>query len=93
MVNVKAYVQNDTNKQIKYAIITIADNAGGVETSLIENLFDPYFTTKHPSVGTGLGLYITRRIVSKLQGQISVINSNGGACFEIKIPLSGDDDE
>lgn len=93
VVNVKAYVQNDTNKQIKYAIITIADNAGGVETSLIENLFDPYFTTKHPSVGTGLGLYITRRIVSKLQGQISVINSNGGACFEIKIPLSGDDDE
>lgn len=93
VVNVKAYVQNDTNKQIKYAIITIADNAGGVETSLIENLFDPYFTTKHPSVGTGLGLYITRRIVSKLQGQISVINSNRGACFEIKIPLSGDDDE
>ena len=93
VVNVKAYVQNDTNKQIKYAIITIADNAGGVETSLIENLFDPYFTTKHPSVGTGLGLYITRRIVSKLQGQISVINSNGGACSEIKIPLSGDDDE
>ena len=93
MVNVRAYIQNDTNKQIKYAIITIADNAGGIEESVTDKLFDPYFTTKHPSVGTGLGLYIVRRIVSKLQGQISVSNLENGACFEIKIPLSGENDE
>ena len=58
-----------------------------------DKLFDPYFTTKHPNVGTGLGLYIVRRIVSKLQGQISVSNLENGACFEIKIPLNGDNDE
>ncbi|MBR2159189.1 MAG: HAMP domain-containing histidine kinase, partial [Campylobacter sp.] len=92
-VNVKAYIQNDTNKQIKYAIITISDNAGGIEESVSDKLFDPYFTTKHPSVGTGLGLYIVRRIVSKLQGQISVSNLENGACFEIKIPLNGENDE
>ena len=92
-VNVRAYIQNDTNKQIKYAIITISDNAGGIEDSVSDKLFDPYFTTKHPNVGTGLGLYIVRRIVSKLQGQISVSNLENGACFEIKIPLNGDNDE
>ena len=92
-VNVRAYIQNDTNKQIRYAIITISDNAGGIEDSASDKLFDPYFTTKHPNVGTGLGLYIVRRIVSKLQGQISVSNLENGACFEIKIPLNGDNDE
>lgn len=92
-VNVRAYIQNDTNKQIKYAIITISDNAGGIEDSVSDKLFDPYFTTKHPNVGTGLGLYIVRSIVSKLQGQISVSNLENGACFEIKIPLNGDNDE
>lgn len=92
-VNVRAYIQNDTNKQIRYAIITISDNAGGIEDSVSDKLFDPYFTTKHPNVGTGLGLYIVRRIVSKLQGQISVSNLENGACFEIKIPLNGDNDE
>ncbi|WP_236847887.1 PAS domain-containing sensor histidine kinase [Campylobacter devanensis] len=92
-VNVRAYIQNDTNQQIKYAIITIFDNAGGIEDSVSDKLFDPYFTTKHPNVGTGLGLYIVRRIVSKLQGQISVSNLENGACFEIKIPLNGDNYE
>lgn len=92
-VNVRAYIQNDTNKQIRYAIITISDNAGGIEDSVSDKLFDPYFTTKHPNVGTGLGLYIVRRIVSKLQGQISVSNLENGVCFEIKIPLNGDNDE
>ncbi|WP_236845669.1 PAS domain-containing sensor histidine kinase [Campylobacter devanensis] len=92
-VNVRAYIQNDTNKQIRYAIITISDNAGGIEDSVSDKLFDPYFTTKHPNVGTGLGLYIVRRIVSKLQGQISVSNLENGACFEIKIPLNGDNYE
>lgn len=92
-VNVRAYIQNDTNKQIKYAIITISDNAGGIEDSVSDKLFDPYFTTKHPNVGIGLGLYIVRSIVSKLQGQISVSNLENGACFEIKIPLNGDNDE
>lgn len=92
-VNVRAYIQNDTNKQIRYAIITISDNAGGIEDSVSDKLFDPYFTTKHPNVGTGLGLYIVRSIVGKLQGQISVSNLENGACFEIKIPLNGDNDE
>ena len=92
-VNVRAYIQNDTNKQIKYAIITISDNAGGIEDSVSDKLFDPYFTTKHPNVGTGLGLYIVRSIVGKLQGQISVSNLENGVCFEIKIPLNGDNDE
>ncbi|MEE3712856.1 PAS domain-containing sensor histidine kinase [Campylobacter sp. CLAX-7218-21] len=92
-VNVRAYIQNDTNKQIRYAIITISDNAGGIEDSVSDKLFDPYFTTKHPNVGTGLGLYIVRSIVSKLQGQISVSNLENGACFEIKIPLNGDNYE
>ncbi|MDR1284988.1 MAG: PAS domain-containing sensor histidine kinase [Campylobacteraceae bacterium] len=68
--------------------ICIQDNAGGIDEAIIDKIFEPYFTTKHASSGTGLGLYIVKTIVeNSMQGEIAVENKNGGAFFMIKIPV------
>jgi two-component system NtrC family sensor kinase len=67
--------------------ITIEDNAGGIAKDVIEKIFDPYFTTKDANSGTGLGLYMSKIIISRnMNGQIFVQNSELGAKFTIKIP-------
>jgi len=71
-----------------YVITRICDNGGGVDNKIIEQIFDPYFTTKGESTGTGLGLYMSRTIVEKhLHGTIKVENKDEGVCFEIAIPF------
>ncbi|WP_345988805.1 ABC transporter substrate-binding protein [Sulfurimonas sp. HSL1-2] len=68
-------------------VLSIADNGGGVPEEIMDKIFDPYFTTKFESQGTGIGLYMSKIIVEKnLKGQISVENRNGGAEFVIRLP-------
>ncbi len=69
-------------------ILTIEDDGPGLSEEVKENLFAPFFTTKQE--GTGLGLSTTRSIVLEHQGEIRATNSAslGGACFEIRLPLS-----
>ncbi|MGB7403465.1 MAG: cache domain-containing protein [Arcobacter sp.] len=84
--------KNIKNPQIKiYAqkneklCLHIEDNAGGIEDSIINKIFDPYFTTKY-EYGTGIGLYMTKMIIEeKMNGTIRVKNSNNGAIFSIEI--------
>ncbi len=64
-----------THKQT--AIIEIYDNAGGINENHLEKVFEPYFTTKDKSIGTGIGLYMSHEIVTKhLNGTLSVENYN-----------------
>jgi len=76
--------------------IEISDNAGGINENIIFKIFDPYFTTKHQSQGTGIGLYMTKEIVNKhLNGSIDVKNIDfrykeknyTGAKFTIILPI------
>jgi len=70
------------------AIITIEDNAGGIPDKIIAKVFDPYFTTKHKSNGTGLGLHMSYKIINEsLKGDLYVKNTDNGAKFFIELPL------
>ncbi|MGB5920202.1 ABC transporter substrate-binding protein [Arcobacter sp.] len=72
----KRFIFVDISKTKTKIIIKIKDNAGGINPSIIDNIFDPYFTTKHKSQGTGIGLYMSHQIISKhMDGQIEVSNS------------------
>ena len=75
-------------KKKQQAIITVEDNAGGIPEEVLPRIFDPYFTTKHQSVGTGLGLHMSKRIVQEsLKGNLYAKNSEHGGIFFIEIPL------
>jgi len=72
------------NNEVK---LTIQDNAGGIPHNIIEKVFNPYFTTKNESQGTGIGLYMSRSIIQDhANGTIQVENKNEGACFIITLP-------
>ncbi|MBM0637451.1 PAS domain-containing sensor histidine kinase [Campylobacter sp. VicNov18] len=70
-----------------YLKIKLKDNAGGIDKKNLDKIFQPYFTTKHPSQGIGVGLYISRQIIESFQGKIKVKNEKDGACFEIFLKL------
>ena len=81
-------------KKKKNIVITIKDNAGGVPKEFMEKIFDPYFTTKHQSQGTGLGLYMSTQIIQNhFNGHIKVKNIKDeygqGAYFTISFPVVG----
>ena len=66
--------------------IEIEDNAGGIEPSVMQRLFEPYVTTKQSSGGTGLGLYIAKLIIEDIMhGTIDVSQGAEGACFHIEM--------
>jgi two-component system, NtrC family, C4-dicarboxylate transport sensor histidine kinase DctB len=68
------------------SIITIKDNAGGITEKNQELIFDPYYSTKDSSKGTGLGLYISKLIVERnMGGELSVYNNAEGAVFKIVV--------
>ncbi|WP_321312352.1 transporter substrate-binding domain-containing protein [Halarcobacter sp.] len=69
--------------------IMISDNAGGISESIINKVFEPYFTTKDSYNGTGLGLYMSKIIIEQnMKGQLSVKNINQGVEFSIYIPIN-----
>ena len=66
--------------------ISVEDNAGGIESDIIEKIFEPYFSSKSEN-GTGLGLYMSKMIIdTHVNGSLNVINSSRGARFTIVIP-------
>ena len=90
------YIFINLEKEENLVVISIKDNAGGIDEKIISNIFEPYFTTKHQSQGTGIGLYMTHQIIEKhMNGLINVKNSTysynnkdyTGAEFKIKLPL------
>jgi two-component system C4-dicarboxylate transport sensor histidine kinase DctB len=68
------------------ATLTVRDNGPGIED--LDSLFEPFYTTKQPGDGVGLGLAISSGIVNDLGGRLTARNgSNGGAVFEMQLPI------
>ena len=71
-----------------YADIVVEDKGGGIDPAQIGKIFDPYFTTKQGKSGTGLGLYITKKVVEDHNGSIKVDSTPGdGSTFTLRLPL------
>ena len=67
-------------------VVVIADNAGGIPEAIIDRIFDPYFTTRGPDKGAGIGLYMAKTIIEKhMHGTLTVRNTGGGAEFRIEV--------
>ncbi len=65
--------------------ILIQDNAGGIPANLIKRIFEPNFTTKEEGKGTGIGLYMTKQILDKIDSGICARNVEDGVRFTIRI--------
>ncbi|MFZ0930021.1 MAG: PAS domain S-box protein [Syntrophobacteraceae bacterium] len=70
-----------------YLRLTVADTGHGMDEAVRQRIFDPYFTTKGPAEGTGLGLALVYGIITSLSGGISVFSEPGqGATFAVYFP-------
>ncbi|MHC0052864.1 sensor histidine kinase [Actibacterium sp. D379-3] len=74
------------------ATLTVRDNGHGIDD--LEALFEPFYTTKSPGDGVGLGLAISSGIVNDLGGRLTARNARGGgAVFEVQLPILGEEIE
>jgi len=97
-----AFVQNsilirEINITVKeedgYALIELHDNAGGIKQKNAYKVFEPYFTTKHTSQGTGLGLFMSKMICEKgMHGSLDVKSKKNITTFSIRIPIENSSD-
>ena len=67
--------------------VEIEDSGPGIPESLASKIFAPFFTTKSAGEGTGLGLYLSRRIVAEHGGTLELAHApSGGALFRVELP-------
>ena len=91
--DIEKYIKIKVYSEQNLCIIKIADNAGGIDENIIDRIFDPYFTTKETKKGTGLGLYMSRKLLKEhLNGNIFVCNKDSGAEFTIILEQSVEDE-
>jgi signal transduction histidine kinase len=74
--------RNDANN----VVITVADTGTGMPADVAERIFDPFYTTKEPGKGTGLGLHTVHNIITRIGGDIKVSSSSSGTSFTITLP-------
>lgn len=70
-------------------VVRVADHAGGIPPEVLPRIFEPFFTTKAPGKGAGLGLSLSYGTVLDMGGSLTAHNEDGGAVFEIELPVAG----
>lgn len=83
--NFQGEIEVKIQQQEDRTLIAFCDNGGGIKEDIIHSIFEPYFTTKFASSGTGIGLYMAKNIIeSRMHGHLSVKNTKTGCCFTIE---------
>jgi len=86
-------IRIDVRAKKESVVITFSDNAGGISEDLIERVFEPYFTTKHKSRGTGLGLFMSKMITEQgFGGKMDLSSKDGSTLFTITLPRIKNED-
>jgi signal transduction histidine kinase len=81
-----AFVEILMGKKNNATVLKITNNAGPIPEEILENIFDPYFTTKQQRKGTGLGLYMAKTIIEQnMGGKISINNLKDAVTFIIEV--------
>ena len=86
-MNFKGILKIETAQIDAGVQIDVTDNGSGIPEDIKEKIFEPFFTTKVSGGGTGLGLDITRKIIEKHGGSLSVESQPGRTCFRVILPL------
>jgi len=71
----------------RQVFLEVEDTAGGIAEENINDVFKPNFSTKGDGKSTGIGLYMSKQIAQKMQGNLTVENVRKGACFRLELPL------
>jgi signal transduction histidine kinase len=79
-IRIRAFARDDD------LVVEICDNGPGMPAEVRERIFEPFYTTKPPGSGTGLGLHIAHNVVGRHSGRIEVRSRPGETCFEVVLP-------
>jgi signal transduction histidine kinase len=80
-IRIRAF-QRDTD-----VVVEICDSGPGMPPDVRDRIFEPFYTTKPPGSGTGLGLHISHNVVARHRGRINVRSRPGETCFEVCLPM------
>jgi signal transduction histidine kinase len=83
----KGELKIKTRRQDECVVVEITDNGPGIPPEIQSRIFDLFFTTKPPGIGTGMGLHITYNIIQKHRGQINVESQPGATTFRVALPF------
>ncbi len=84
----EAVITIKTSTHLDWLLVEIEDNGSGIPPEIKDKIFNPFFTTKGPGKGTGLGLDISYQIVAeKHRGDIKVYSKENSTCFRVFLPL------
>lgn len=73
-------------RENEHSVVYISDNCGGIADDVMPKIFDPYFTTRSPDRGTGIGLYMSKVIIEQnMGGHLTACNTEGGVEFRIEV--------
>jgi len=77
-----------TSPERDFVFVRVTDMGSGVSTEAASRIFEPFYTTKGPSMGTGLGLFVSQSIINTYGGEITLSSSEGaGASFTVSLPV------
>jgi signal transduction histidine kinase len=77
-----------TGAQGEMVIVEVWNSGPGIPPEIVSRIFEPFYTTKPPGKGLGLGLDSVNRIVSKHNGMVNVESKSGATCFQVRLPIA-----